>query len=290
MAIVGPRQLKFFYPKLCAENLAKTSRWATAGFSIDLPARGGEVDSTPTLYATQLDDADFLNRLTAAIKAVIHDEDAVSLPAILGLRNPNVWSLLADALGKPVFEIHLGPPGIPGLRLTEALTQEALRLGVRVIVGSKVTGFTSVGSKITGVVHQQAGRDKVYTSANYVYAGGGFESGALALDSYGTITETLFGLPVVLGQAEVPLPSPEKLVTGDYWADQPLFLAGLAVDSTMRPLAGSAAVYDNLYVAGGIMAGAIRWTEKSGEGIAIASAVRAADSIADLQPHPEGKE
>ena len=32
-------------------------------------------------------------------------------------------------------------------------------------------------------------------------------------------------------------------------------------------------------LAGGILAGATRWTEKSGEGIALASAVAAADSI-----------
>jgi glycerol-3-phosphate dehydrogenase subunit B len=37
--------------------------------------------------------------------------------------------------------------------------------------------------------------------------------------------------------------------------------------------------YRNLFAAGGILAGAIRWTEKSGEGIALASAVTAADSI-----------
>jgi glycerol-3-phosphate dehydrogenase subunit B len=39
------------------------------------------------------------------------------------------------------------------------------------------------------------------------------------------------------------------------------------------------APYSNLYAAGGILAGALRWTEKSGEGIALASAVAAADSI-----------
>lgn len=39
------------------------------------------------------------------------------------------------------------------------------------------------------------------------------------------------------------------------------------------------AVYENLYAVGGLLAGAIRWREKSGEGIALASALAAADSI-----------
>ena len=38
----------------------------------------------------------------------------------------------------------------------------------------------------------------------------------------------------------------------------------------------------NLFAAGGVLAGAMRWSEKSGEGIAAASAVRAADAIGDL--------
>ena len=36
---------------------------------------------------------------------------------------------------------------------------------------------------------------------------------------------------------------------------------------------------DGAALAGGILAGATRWQEKSGEGIALASAVQAADSI-----------
>ena len=43
---------------------------------------------------------------------------------------------------------------------------------------------------------------------------------------------------------------------------------------------GGAPVYDNLWAAGGVLAGAQRWSEKSGEGIALGSAVKAADAIA----------
>jgi hypothetical protein len=61
---------------------------------------------------------------------------------------------------------------------------------------------------------------------------------------------------------------------------KPLFTLGVETEPSMlvRHPDGDA-VYDNLYAAGGILAGATRWQEKSGEGIALASAVRAADSI-----------
>ena len=57
-------------------------------------------------------------------------------------------------------------------------------------------------------------------------------------------------------------------------------VSGIGVDDGMRPLAqdGSVAV-DGVRAAGGCLGGATRWREKSGEGIALASALRAADSI-----------
>ena len=93
------------------------------------------------------------------------------------------------------------------------------------------------------------------------------------MDSYGKVTETILGLPVLGAEGQ--------LLHGDFWgADQPIFLAGLDVDDEMHPLdAAKKPVYTNVYAAGGNLAGATRWREKSGEGIALASALRAADSI-----------
>ncbi len=107
----------------------------------------------------------------------------------------------------------------------------------------------------------------------FLLATGGFESGALSADSYHDLHESIFDLP---------LRRPEgALVHGDYWGDpQPLFTVGVETDPDLRVRhPGGAVVYDTLYAAGGILAGATRWQEKSGEGIALASAVRAADSI-----------
>ena len=54
----------------------------------------------------------------------------------------------------------------------------------------------------------------------------------------------------------------------------------MRTDDAGRPAGpDGAAVHPNLYVAGGIIAGAERWREKSGEGVAVATAVRAADHI-----------
>ena len=95
------------------------------------------------------------------------------------------------------------------------------------------------------------------------------------MDSYGTVRETICGLPV--------MGTSGQLLHADFWGeDQPLFLAGLAVDDNMRVLNEEGApVCPNLYAAGGNLAGATRWREKSGEGIALASALAAVDSIVE---------
>ena len=61
-----------------------------------------------------------------------------------------------------------------------------------------------------------------------------------------------------------------------------VILAGLAVDDSMRVVdENGKAVYTNLFAAGGNLAGATRWREKSGEGIALASALAAVDAIVE---------
>ncbi|MCL2783869.1 MAG: glycerol-3-phosphate dehydrogenase subunit GlpB [Propionibacteriaceae bacterium] len=273
-AVVGPRQIKDFYPELMAANLEKTTNAKATGYHIDLPARPGEVDSNPVTYAKALDNPDFLAGFINAIDAVLGNEDAICVPAILGLTT-NVHEQMVTALGCPVIEVLMPPPSIPGMRVNNEMTAIAQSLGVEIIMGSKVTGFSASGSHLECVTLHQAGRNQSYCADNFVYAGGGFESGSLAMDSYGKVSETLFNLPLV-GCDD------ENLITGDYWADQKLFAVGVDVDESMRPISPEGVIFDNLYAVGGLLAGAQRWTEKSGDGIALVSAYRAVNSILGL--------
>ncbi|MDO5535551.1 MAG: glycerol-3-phosphate dehydrogenase subunit GlpB, partial [Propionibacteriaceae bacterium] len=127
--------------------------------------------------------------------------------------------------------------------------------------------------RVQSVTLATTGRDRTLTASAFVYAPGGIESGALHLDSYGRLTERVFDLP---------LRAASELVTADDPTRQELFRAGVATDDRMRPVdADGEVVYANLHVAGGLLAGALRWNEKSGEGIALGSALRAADSIGE---------
>jgi len=275
--LVGFRQLKDFYPKLCAGNLERQTTPAggpitARGVILDLPAIENMADSSALAYARALDDPSYRTRLAAALKPLLQDGEVVGLPAILGHRDAGAHRHLEELLGHAVFEVPLPPPGVPGIRLNEALTALAKQAGVRIVAGAKVVGFESADGKVVSVGQATAGRIRQYAADAFVYSPGGFESGALTMDSYGTVTETIFGLPLHgLG--------PDLVTAGDP-GDQALFRVGVGVDASMRVVDPSGHVpYSNLYAAGGILAGATRWAEKSGEGIALASAVVAADSI-----------
>ena len=121
-----------------------------------------------------------------------------------------------------------------------------------------------------------AGHARTIPTKSVILAAGGFESGALEIDSYGHVRDTVMGLPLTGVDT--------SLLNGDFWgSEQPLFKVGFEVDDKMRVCTpGAGPVYSNVYAAGGNLAGSTRWKEKSGDGIALASALRAADSIVEV--------
>lgn len=270
VVVAGPVELKDFQPRLVAANLARVAGWDAQAASFSLPARLNEVDSSALSYARALDDPEMVRRLATALVPLVRGAELVVLPAILGLKDPSVARALSDQLGTKVAEVALIPPSVPGMRLNEFATNAMRSHGVRLINGSRVVGLLNEGGRVTGVEVATTGHNSTVAADAVIYAPGGFESGALQLDSYGTVKESWLDLPVRVPEGE--------LINGDRSQAQPLFESGLAVDSSMRVLdAQGSPVFPNLFAAGGVLAGAQRWRELSGDGIAVASAVRAAD-------------
>ncbi|MCL1840215.1 MAG: glycerol-3-phosphate dehydrogenase subunit GlpB [Propionibacteriaceae bacterium] len=275
--VVGPRRMKDIQPELIAGNLARTPLpdggfVRARGVGIDIAARAHEVDSSGVAYARALDEPSFRATFAEAVKAVVHEGEIVALPAILGLNDPEAFADLSKRIGHPLCEIVTPPPSVPGMRLDQALRAYAQQAGVRIVLGAAVLSATTDGDRVVSVDADTAGHVTTYAADAFVLAAGGFESGALEYDSTGTLSETIFGLPVTR--------APGAPVVADYWADQPLFEAGLSVDASMRPLGQAGKpVCTNLHAAGGVIGGAVRWREKSGEGIALGTAWAAATAI-----------
>jgi glycerol-3-phosphate dehydrogenase subunit B len=279
--IVGFRALKDLHPALVADNLSRADvpGGAVAARSVILDAtpRPGQADVSAMVFARAMDTPEFRRVVADELRPAVEPGEIVGLPAVLGLDHaPEAWRDLQERLGAPVFEIPIAPPSVPGARIADGLTDRLRAARVRVVMGSRVHGVeTDGGDSVTAVHSTSAGRDRSYPARAVVFAPGGFESGAITLDSFGIVRERALDLPLVGIPADgVPPFDPS------YWADHPVMRAGVAVDTRMRSIDGAGKpVYRNLTVAGGILGGAAPWRELSGEGIALASALAAADTI-----------
>lgn len=265
--LVGFSGLKDFYPKLAAENLADQGYEARAEV-LNLSAAG----DTALAYSRSLAEPGAAEELGARLGKLAREGERVGIPAVV---REDVWARIQGACSAPVFQIPLPPPSIPGLEMNERLRQDTEDRRIRLWLNAEALGVDAADGVVTGIQVKVAGAVKHVKADAVVYAAGGLDSGAFVLDSYGTLSDTVFDLPIF------PSTKYEDLVTGDYWgAPQPLFAAGLKVDSDMRPVGqDDRPVYSNLYAAGGVIGGAHRHEEKSGEGIALGSAAQAVAAI-----------
>ncbi|MDR1430592.1 MAG: glycerol-3-phosphate dehydrogenase subunit GlpB [Propionibacteriaceae bacterium] len=265
-AVIGFAQLKDFPAALVAGNLGARP------VILDFPARDAEAECSSVVYARAFDDPGFRERFAAAARPLLRPGERVALPAVLGSRDTHPVREVSGLLQAEVFEVATVPPSVPGLRLNAALLARARAAGVRMVNGSRAVGFSVDKDRISAVEVAAAGSPEFLRADAFVLATGGFESQGLVMDSHGVISEPLFGLPVAAPQAAA--------FAADFWADHPLLRAGVRVDSELRPVdADAGPVHSNLRAVGGVIGGANRIRELSGDGIAIGSAWAAAESL-----------
>jgi glycerol-3-phosphate dehydrogenase subunit B len=279
VAIAGLRALKDFHPALAAENIRAAA--AADGLAAEArplwlsPPIDGEADVTTIGFARRFEDPGFRRAVAAELRAALGDEQAVGLPAVLGVDQVRyVWTELQDAIGRPVFEIPTIPPSVPGIRLAKALQDRLRRAGGRFVLGAQAVGPELRDGRLAGVRIRSAARETARMCRWVVLATGGLASGGIDVDVGGTAREPVLGLPVSGPSAGEPafLPS--------YLGEHPMDTVGLRVDQRLRPLGGDGApVHPNLHAAGAVIGGARPWREKSGDGISLSTGYLAAEVI-----------
>jgi glycerol-3-phosphate dehydrogenase subunit B len=277
---VGLRALKDFYPAYVADNLSQLkvpSGAIVEARAVQLSDPGREADVNPLGYARLFEEPDFRKAVASELLPRLEPGEVVGFPSVLGLdRHSAAWHELQDLLGRPVFEVPALPPSVPGIRLFRALREAFGRAGGRVVLGPTATGAEARGGLVNAlVVRGAANRSTSYPARWFVLATGGFAAGAILLDSYGEVRETVFELPV----AGVPPTDQPRFLRG-YFADHPMARAGLAVDQRFRPVdAEGRPVFGNVFAAGAVLGGAEPWREQSGNGLALATGFAAASEI-----------
>jgi glycerol-3-phosphate dehydrogenase subunit B len=296
LVVCGIAGFKDLWPVAVAASLARPAVWQLGAdppspdraparvvpAEADLPGVEGRRNLTALHLARAFDDRAWRDRAIDAIAkvvdAAIGAADArVALPAVLGLRDhAAVIDALRDRLGRPVMELPLVPPSIPGLRLYDAW-RTALRVaGVRIQLGESVSRTVVRDGTVGLVATPAAVREFAIRTSGLVLATGGIVGGGIVGQADGRLEEVVLGLPV-----EAP--------PRDAWFSADPFdprghgieAAGIRVDADLRPLgADGRPTHGNVRVVGSLLAGQ-RWLrEHSGDGVAIASARRAAAGLA----------
>lgn len=268
--------LRDFFPALVAANVAAAAAVSvetrSAEATVDVR---GDADASSLDLARALEQPDRRARVTVALRSAIGTADGarVGLPAALGIdRHAEVTAAVSDALGAEVFEVPTAPPSVAGIRLYRALLAELRSRRARIIVGSTVVAAARDGARLTALEVQLSGRTRTFPAEAVVLATGGLATGGIELHRDG-LREPVLGLPLADDPGEV------RYEEGAFH-EQPIDRVGVRVDAHMRPLgADGAVIHPNVHAAGALLRGAVPWRELSGNGLALASGLAAAEAI-----------
>jgi glycerol-3-phosphate dehydrogenase subunit B len=285
LLVLGIGGFKDFWPGLMARNLA--SRWTDGGpagieaRSVELPDLAGRRNLGPLDVAHRFDDPGWRARAAEALTAAAPGPGRwrVAMPSALGLHaHADAHAAAQGALGHPVLEVPSLPPSVPGLRVFEALRVRLLQAGGELEVGLAVARAEREGRRVVAIHTEAAVRTHRFAANRFILASGGIAGGGLRATPAGDLVETVFGLPV-----EAP--------ARDRWfgagiGPHPLEAAGIRTDEALRPLDSAGVVLlDNVHVAGSQLAGMRYLAERCGDGVALASAWRAAEAaLRPLKP------
>jgi glycerol-3-phosphate dehydrogenase subunit B len=287
LVVCGIEGFKDFWPAAIATSLRRASVWgggpeprpaAIDAVLVALPDLEGRRNLNALVVARRFDDpawrAEALERIAAAIdRRRTRGSVRIAFPAVLGSDDhAAVLDAAARTLPGPIFEVPLVSPSIPGVRLYRAFRAAFRARGGRMVLGEPVVDVQRDGQRVTAVAMAAATRQRVIRTESVVLATGGIAGGGLIGRADGRIVEPILDLPV------------EAPPLADWLADDPfdprghpLEAAGVRTTSDLRPVdANGDVVFENVVVAGSLLAGQRYLVERCGDGVAIASGARAA--------------
>jgi glycerol-3-phosphate dehydrogenase subunit B len=290
LVVAGPAGFKDFWPQAVAASLGRAETWLGAGRPERVVGLTVELDSVARrrnlsaltlagLFDDPVERSTALDVIARAVDAAVRGPARVGVPAVLGrAAHAEAHREATERLGRPVIELPLVSPGIPGLRLYDALRSTLRQLGGRLFVGEPIGRVDIRSRRVQAVAVPTAARDLVIRVEGLVLATGGITGGGIVGMPDGRLCEKVLGLPV-------DGPPIDEWLAGDPFdpGGLPIADAGLRTDPSLRPVEPArphdGPLLDNVRIVGGSLAGQRYVVERCGDGVALASARRAAESL-----------
>lgn len=195
-----------------------------------------------------------------------------------GVRN-FLWKKLVELLDCPVVEMLSIPPGVSGLRLRTCLLNALRELDVTLLENTTVIRADVADGHCRGVITSGLDHEHVYAADQIIVATGGFMGDGFEAEP-GKMQESIFQLPLCLENGEMPSADPSDWSEENVFARHAFATLRVRVDAQLRPCSEEGSVLlDNVRFVGRSLGGYDFATEKSGNGVALATAWYAAQCV-----------
>ncbi len=277
--VVGFDTLKDFYAHIVTKNLKKRLSnknieqfIAKLNFEYGRDLRDISAMDVARWIETPEGHRSFVEQVKPHVKAGM----VIVLPPILGLEpNYQVLDSLQKELGCTLVEVSSIPPAVTGIRLEKLLVAYAKKRGVQIVRKAHVVGADIVNGKCEAVITKGFDRERRYYADKFILATGGIYGGGI-IAGIGSLTEPVFNIDLNVPKVQTEW-SHKQL-----FADKKQIFAkyGVEVDNNLTPITKDGKqVASNVKVVGRSLAGYDFCYEKSGNGVALITAYKAATAF-----------
>jgi len=211
-----------------------------------------------------------LNVMAEKLNTSTGDEEAIVLPAIIGLNDAKVIEQLRAKVTKPLYVIATLPPSVPGVRVQTSLRNYFTKIGGTYMLGNTVTSGEIVDGKIKSLTTSNLPEETI-EAENYILATGSFQSHGIVAN-YKKVYEPVFDLDVDYIEER-----PEWTKHNVFEA-QPYMSFGVKTNSELHALKGGDPI-SNLYAIGSVLSGHNALKLADSTGVSLITALAVAKSI-----------
>lgn len=261
-----------FYPKFLESGFAKRGVDCN-NLTVTLKEFERLRESTTEMRATNIArimTGDLLEKIAQELNSRIGEAEALFMPAVFGLFNDDAVVALRSLVRVPVYFIPTMPASVPGVRAQLQLKNYFQRLGGVYLLGDNVTSGVLDGGRLKSISTVNHGKEEL-AADNFILATGSFFSHGL-IASQNRIYEPIFNLDVVADAHR------SEWYDKDLYAHQPYMGYGVSTDNSLRCMQDGKAI-ENLFAAGSVLASQNPIVDGTGGGVAITTALFAADQI-----------
>lgn len=279
IAVLGIEGIKDCQPQLIIQQLQRYPHLQDKHYShLLLPSPFGQTHRSINALdmARYLDTSDGLAWLLPKLKALHITADALLIPPICGTHaHTQVWGKIRQSVCCAVVEMLAIPPGVGGLRLRELFMQALRAYPVSMVENCRVSSAHVHDRLCKTLIGNSSSGTKEYSAKAYILATGGFLGEGL-IASPGMVRETVFDLPIAAPTEVSDWSAP------DIFGQHAFARMGVTVDTTLKavaPVSDAVPLLRNVHFAGRILAGYDFASEKSGNGVALATGYHAAKQV-----------